>query len=207
MATLNAYATLAELRTYLADSGSALDASMLERALTASSRSIDRYCGRRFWKDAAVAVRTYVVEDCRAVSIDDVALRTGLVVKTSSDGITFGTTLVAGTDFILEPNNADVVGAGDTADPHAFWRLRGVGGYTFPVGGDYPTLQVTARFGWSAVPYEVQQATLIKAASLFKRKDAPFGVASFGDFGAIRIGRNDPDVVDLLAGYTLPGFA
>jgi hypothetical protein len=45
---------------------------------------------------------------------------------------------------------------------------------------------------------------MLKAASLFKRKDAPFAVAGFSEFGAVRIGRNDPDVLELLGGYVNP---
>lgn len=70
-----------------------------------------------------------------------------------------------------------------------------------------PTVQVTARFGWSAVPYQVNEATILKAASLFKRKDAPFGVAGFNEFGAVRITRKDPDVLELLSDFARPMYA
>jgi hypothetical protein len=33
---------------------------------------------------------------------------------------------------------------------------------------------------------------------LFKRYDSPLGVAGFGDIGAIRVGRIDPDVDALI---------
>jgi hypothetical protein len=42
---------------------------------------------------------------------------------------------------------------------------------------------------------------ILKAASLFKRKDAPFGVAGINDFGPVRITRTDPDVIDLLRSF------
>jgi hypothetical protein len=63
------------------------------------------------------------------------------------------------------------------------------------------TLQVTARWGWSSVPIEVYEACLLKAAALYKRRDSVQGVAGFGDFGVVRIGRSDPDVIDLLGPY------
>ena len=43
-------------------------------------------------------------------------------------------------------------------------------------------IQVTGVFGWPAVPLAVKQAALIAAADLFRLKDAPFGVAGFGEF-------------------------
>lgn len=206
MALVNAYATVAELRTHLADGSSALSLDLLERALNASSRAVDRHCGRRFWKDAVATVRTYRIESCEYVFVDDISTRTGLIVKTGSDGVTFGTTLTS-SEYILEPSNADVLASGDTADPHAFWQITSLSS-SFAVERRFPTMQVTAKFGWSAVPYEVNEATILKAASLFKRKDAPFAVAGFGpDMGVVRIGRNDPDVIDLLNPFVQPGFA
>jgi len=58
-------------------------------------------------------------------------------------------------------------------------------------------VRVTARWGWSAVPAQVKQATILRAVALFKRKDAPHGVAGFDGFGVVRL-RQDPDVEALL---------
>jgi hypothetical protein len=205
VALVNAYASVAEVRDQFNDGGSLLNEALLERAINAASRAVDKHCHRRFWRDASVTQRTYLVEDCQSVFVNDISTRTGLVVATGTDGTTFPTTL-ASTDFVLEPRNADVVAGGDTADAHAFWRIVMLNS-TLPVDYVRPTMRVTARFGWSAVPEEVKQATIIKAAALFKRKDAPFGVAGFGEFGTVRITRSDPDVLDLLSAYELPGFA
>ena len=206
MAVVNGYATIAEVRDQLADASAQLDLELLEKAVNASSRAIDRYCGRRFWLDASVTTRTYLVCDPCTVFVDDIGTRTGVIVKTGTDGVTFPTTL-ASTDFILEPRNADVVAGGDTADAFAFWQVSSLVGAPWYVHPHRPTLSVTARFGWSAVPPDVNEACILKATSLFKRKDAPFGVAGFGEFGAVRITRRDPDVVDLLNPFMLPGFA
>jgi len=210
VAVVNGYCTLAELRTHLGDTGTALSTELLERAINATSRAVDDHCGRgidgtpgRFWADAAVAVRTYLPDSTIETYVDDISTRTGLVVETGTDGVAFGTTWTSGTDFILEPRNAGIVGAGSTADAHAWWKIVAIGSKRFLPDCYKPTLRVTARFGWSAVPTAVTEATLIKAASLFKRKDAPFGVAGFGEFGVVRITRADPDVMDLLRGYNL----
>lgn len=207
MAVVNGYCTTAQLRTHLKDDGSNLTTELLERAINASSRAVDRYCGRRFWQDSGTATRTYIITDLQKVFVDDISTRTGLVVAVGTNGVTFPTTLTADTHFILEPRNADKYASTDF-NAYAYWQLRAVNGFFFPLYGFGPTLSVTARHGWSAIPPEVEEATILKAAALFKRKDAPFGVAGFNEFGAVRITRSDPDVVDLLDnGYRLPGFA
>jgi hypothetical protein len=183
-----------------------VNAALLERAINAASRAIDRHCGRRFWRDASVTTRTYVPTHPTLLLVDDISTRTGLVVSVGSDGATFPTALPS-TSFLLEPRNADVVAGADTADAFAFTEIRRLGGM-WAIGRDLPTVQVVARFGWSTVPAEVAEATIIKAAALFKRKDAPFGVAGFGEFGTVRVTRADADVLDLLAPFELaPGFA
>jgi hypothetical protein len=93
-----------------------------------------------------------------------------------------------------------VVAAGSTGDAFSFWSLTAIDDKVFPLSDRRATLQVTAKFGWSAVPVDVEEACLLKAASLFKRKDAPFGVAGFGEFGVVRI-RRDSDVGELLNPY------
>lgn len=207
MSVVNGYCQVSDLRDHLKDDGVKLNNALLERAISAASRAIDTHTGRRFWLDSGVAERTYAVTDRQVAFVDDIGSRTGLIVKTGSDGVVFLTTLTAGTDFILEPRNADKF-AGGTGPAFAFWQIRLVGYRVFlGCGYPWPTLSVTARHGWSAVPDEVNQACILKAAALFKRKDAPFGVAGFGEFGAVRITRADPDVMDLLSTYETPGFA
>lgn len=206
MSVTNGYCDVSQLREHLADTGENLTTALLERAINASSRAVDKYCGRRFWLDTGVSTRTFIVRDQNLAFVDDIGSRTGLIVKIGVDGVNYPTTLTIDSDFILEPRNADKF-ASAAFDAYAFWQIRPTLSRWLYVNPFVPTLQVTARFGWSAVPDEVTAATVLKAASLFKRKDAPFGVAGFGEFGAVRISRLDPDVVDLLSAYALPGFA
>lgn len=206
MAVTNGYCATTDLREQLSDGALQLPTVLLDRAINASSRAIDHYCGRKFWLDAAVATRTYRPDSPLATYVDDIGTATGLIVQTGTDGATFPTTW-ASTDYILEPRNAGIVGSGSTADAHAFWEIVSIAGLSFPMYDYRPTLQVTARFGWSSIPPEVTEACLLKAASLFKRKDTPFGVAGFDTFGAVRIGGDDPGVVDLLRPYRNPVVA
>ena len=202
MAVVNGYCATGDVRSQLSDDAARLDLALLERAVNATSRAIDRYCHRRFWLDAAPTTRTFRADEPDVVWIDDITKSPGLVVKTDDAGDgTFSTTWAIDVDFGLEPADVDVVADGDTVTPYAFWRITAVGARRFPVFDRRRGVQVTDRFGWSSIPDEVPQAAILKATSLFRRKDAPFGVAGFGDMGVVRITRQDVDVVDLLDEY------
>jgi hypothetical protein len=193
------YATVAELRAHLGDSGSTLSTELLERAISAASREIDRHCGRRFWLDSSTSARTYHPTSPYEVWTDDIGTTTGLVIKTGSSG-SYPTTLSSST-YELHPRDAEL----DDTVAYAWWRILLLEG-AFTVGQRYPAVQVTAKFGWSATPDAVAQACIIRAAALFKRSEAVFGVAGFGDLGVVRLGRFDPDVQALLAPYAKTSF-
>ena len=121
--------------------------------------------------------------------------------KTSEDGINYSTVWTT-SDYQLEPLNGV---AGGLTQPYT--RLRAIGDYLFPVwsiGNTYSNIapvQIVGVFGWSAIPTAVRQACILLAMRQFKRYDSPLGVAGFGDLGAIRVGRVDPDVEALLQPY------
>lgn len=204
MTLVNGYVGPDDLRNSLGDDSQKLIAARLEDAINAASRAIDRYCRRKFWLDTAVTTKVFRVGCSDVAWVSDIGSTSGLVIKTDPglDG-SFNTTWTA-SDYQLAPLNSDIVDGSDTITPWAFWEIDAVGSYSFPVDEVRATLQVTARFGWSSIPDDVEQACLIKAAALYKRKDAPFGVANFGDFGPVRIGRQDPEVMELLAPYRRP---
>lgn len=188
------YATLAELKSYLKITDSAEDAE-LDQALSSASRGIDKYCDRSFGKDTSATARVYYSDSAYLVRVDDFHTTAGLVVKTDAgDDGTYETTW-ASTDYQLEPLNGMV--DGETGWP--FSRIRAVVG-NFPPCPRRPAVQVTAQWGWTAVPAPVKQACLIVAAETFKLATAPFGVAGFGDFGAVRV-RDNPMAVRKLDPY------
>lgn len=201
MAITNGYATLAELREHMGDTGTVLTAAVAERAIEAASRAIDRHCGRWFYQEAATSTRVYRPDDPYVAWVHDISTTTGLVIRTDTAGDYTWATSWATTDYDLEPTDADVVGAGTTVQPYCWWRIVAVGTRLFPRHDYRRTLQVTARFGWSAVPDDVQLACLLKAAALYERRNSVQGVAGFADFGVVRIGRTDPDVMALLGPY------
>lgn len=194
MAIVNGYCSVADLREQLDDEYQKIPDSLIERAISAVSRAIDNYCGfprRRFWKDLAPTTRMYLPEFSDTLFVDDIADKSGLVIST--DGSVWSSD-----QFVLYPFDAEL-----RSVAYAYTRIIAVGSRRFPMDGTgRPTVSVTGTHGWSAVPDEVTEACIIRSTSILKRKDAPFGVAGFGEFGtSVRIRAEDPDVADLLSPY------
>jgi hypothetical protein len=57
------------------------------------------------------------------------------------------------------------------------------------------------------VPDDLREAVLLQTARQFRRRLSPEGVAGFGDFGAVRVSRVDPDVEALITPYVSWGIA
>ncbi|WP_405413927.1 phage gp6-like head-tail connector protein [Streptomyces rubiginosohelvolus] len=171
---------------------------LLQRALTSASRSIDKTCGRRFWLDPEPVTRVYRVagrtvpeDDGEVLLVNDIGDASGLVVETGSGAS-------------WSPLSASQV---ETVPENALLDGRPVTGLLL-VGGSWTSrrVQVTARFGWPAIPDDIEQATLIQANRLFKRQDSPEGVTGSAEWGVVRLSRRDPDVWNLIEQYVLPGF-
>jgi len=139
--------------------------------------------------------RTYEAKHPSELPVDSFYDLASLVVATGQVGSPFSP--VNATDFEARPLNALVRGRPYQTLKHHwhFWP-------TWPS----VRVQVTAKWGWPAVPDNVVEACLILAARIFRRKDSPDGTAGAGDFGPIRISRTDPDVADMLSHYVKPGF-
>lgn len=195
MALGDSYATVAELKTRMGITVSTGD-SQLAEALSASSRGVEKCCGRQFNKTTTAAARVYYPDVCGQTVVDDFHTITDLAIKTDQgDDGTFETTWTT-SDYQLEPLNGVV--DGESGWP--FYRITAIGGRLFPSAGKRAPLQVTAQWGWTAVPARVKEATLMGAEELYRLKDAPFGVAGFADFGAIRV-RANPYIIALLSPY------
>lgn len=193
MAIVNGYCTLSDVKAALRITDT-VDDSLIELSIEAASREIDGVCSRVFYSSSAT--RVFNAQDALLCQTDDIVSVTTL--KTSTDGSSY-TQVWATTDYQLEPLNGVTGGIAQPAT-----RIRAVGSQLFPawsVTGTYTnfaSVQVAGVFGWSAVPSAVKQATILLAMRQFKRYDSPLGVAGFGDLGAIRVGRVDPDVEALL---------
>lgn len=196
MALGDPYATVDELKRRVAISDTA-DDQHLENALLAASRSIEGWCQRQFNVASAASARSYNIRDAYFVEVDDISTSAGVVVAAdqNDDGIYEQTWTTS--DYQLEPLNGVV----DGEPGWPAWRIRAVGAsLRFPTIGRRPGVQVTAVWGWASVPAGVRNACLILGEEIFKLKDAPFGVAGFGEYGAVRI-RENPKVQALLMRY------
>lgn len=197
-----AYATLSELKVYVGiPDADTTDDTTLTLAVNSASDQVNRYCDRVFTADATVTTRDYRVDTLGSplyLDVDPISTTTGLIVQTddNNDG-TYETTWTLGTDFRLEPTNAAAAGVPWT-------RIVVLGPRRFPKLAYRPEVRVTAKFGWpgGTVPDAVKQATLILAAKIWKRKDAPFGIAGSPEFGSeLRILAGDWDAERLLRPY------
>ena len=204
MAITNGYTTLNEFKAYLfpsANYGSAEDAQM-EGAIEAASRIIDNFTNRRFFLDASVSARTYYSDTHIRCTVDDFSTTTGLIIQTDTgDNGTFDQTWDS-TEYILEPLNATVGGVTDQPYNTIIATIPKL----FPVTGRRPRIQVTAKWGWAAVPHSIEQACLIQASRLYRRAQTPEGFAAGEGFGAIRVSTLiDPDVKMLISPFRLRG--
>lgn len=197
MAVVNGYITFDEFDSYLAAAnngqtvGTANRRTEMENAINAASRMIDDHCGRVFY-DVGASARVFAAADQHLLELyADAYTITTVKTDTSGDGV-FDTTW-SSTDFQAEPLNGVV--AGTPGWP--FTRLRAVGDYHFPMFTE-ARVEVTASWGWSAVPAPVKQACFIQSHRLFTRAEAPTGVIGVGEFGAIRLTSVDRDVETLL---------
>ena len=168
MTITNGYCDLPDIKQALTitDEG---DNPELELSVEVASRQVDNQCGpgRRFWQDSTVVARTYYPSEARRVFVDDISTTTGLIVKVDQDDDgTFETTLTINTDFIVEPVNA---AAQFPVEPYTSIRLLdGALSSFMALSSGRPHVQVTAKFGWSAVPQAIKRATILQARQVFK---------------------------------------
>lgn len=192
------YASATELAAFVRVPDGA-DESQMELAIAAASRAIDRATGRQFGKVDAPEARAYTARfsfqrNRWMVAVDDVMESSGLTVKFDEDGDeTYAADITA---FGLRPANAH-----RAARP---WEQIVV----HPTSAVLPTdaesaVQVTATWGWTAVPDAVKEACLLQASRLIARRDSPYGVAGSPEMGAeLRLlAKVDPDVDVVLSDY------
>lgn len=167
-------------------------------ACFSASRWVEQYCERAFWRSQSEA-RTFVPDDKYLLDLpefNDVVSVSAVATDASGDG-TFETSWTS-TDWQLLPHNT----SGPEAKPYT--AVKAVGSKTFPIPSvqlaQDNRVQITGIWGWPTVPYAIREATLVLAADHYKLKDAPFGVAGFGEFGSIRV-RANPRVASLLNPY------
>lgn len=190
------YATLDDLRAYLRITEVAdVEADLpLALAINAASRAVDRATDRQFGVLSTAAARYYrpvwsEVHGKWLAHIDDLMSISGISVKAdTNDDAVYETTI---TDYRLWPLNA--------ASDEQPWREI-VFGSGASLGTQEGSIEITALWGWSAVPATVKNATLIQASRFYKRRDSPFGIAGSPELGnELRLlAKVDPDVAVML---------
>lgn len=189
------YAEVNDVLAYLRISDSN-DTALVRTLITQVSRMIDDYCDRQFYQDAAVSARVFSTESWDVCSVDDISTTTGLIIATdqNNDG-TYETTW-SSTDYQLEPLNG-------LARNRAVHTIRATGrNYQFPTWRT-AGVQVTARWGWPAIPAQIGEACILQVARLVMRRQAPGGIISMPDLGVAErlYASMDPDARVLLAPF------
>lgn len=190
------YITLEGLKQRLdIPAGDQLDDTLLSGAIAAATRSINAECGRDFQQAETASPRRYCPAGAELVITHDIATTSGLAVGVDDDGDGVAERTLEAAAYELEPTDGIVGGLSGWP----YWRIRLVDSTSWPAGRRR-TIQVTARWGWPAVPAPIIQAAYVLAEDLAKLKDTPFGVGGFGEFGRIRA-RENPHVAMLIRPY------
>lgn len=199
------YCTLAQLKAYMYSADPqqqavTTDDALLTACISTASRKIEKHCQRQFNLADTESARVFAPsDDPKIVEVDDFVLTSGFALLTDPSGV--GDFVVTWTafDYELHPLNGLVHGI-----YQPYNEIRAVSGSWFwrPILRRAGTVQVTAKWGWAAVPDEVVQATLQIAYQMYKLKDAPMGVAGSNTFGDVRVKEN-PMACLLLAPFVI----
>lgn len=193
------YATLASLKTRMniPDSNTSRDEDLLQRLRSASS-DINSWTHRQFGRVEVATTRTFQVGQC-GVDTHDFWTLTDLAIVPYL-GTVAGTAWDVAT-LAFEPTDGIVNQV--PGWPYRRIAMGGLGSHPLWMASNWRgyTVRVTAKWGWETVPEPVITSCLMLAVADDKAKDAPFGVAGFGDF-AIRI-RANPMVEQKLKDYVL----
>lgn len=185
------YCTVAELKRYARiPSDNTDDDVEIALDVTAASRAVDEFCGpMRQFGTVAAQLRTYEARPVRRsgrgyvwrADIDDLTTVSGLVVEVDGEAVTSD-------DYTLYPLNA-------LAEGRAYEWVD-LAGYATEV-------EITAAWGWSAVPTPVKRATMMQGNRFRIRRGSPFGIAGSPEQGSeLRLlAKIDPDVSVILRKY------
>lgn len=185
------YTTVADVKARLGTETVVKSDDVLGSVISAASRLVEHLCGdRRFYQEEHVAkVLTAdggILDVPDLVSVDEIAV--------DISGVRVYDTIWGTDDFDLNPADAAEYGF-----PYTSIQARPFTSRWFPTVRR--GVRVTGTWGWPTVPDDIVEATILQAIRLFKRRDAPYGVAGMADFGPIAMPRIDPDVRMLCAPY------
>jgi hypothetical protein len=163
MALTDPYAALSEYKKAVGKTGVDEDVS-ITAVLNAVFRLLDKECERFFGQDAAAVTRTYDAYGDARLYVDDIATAAGLVVKVDLnadfDVTDADETLTVDTHFWLGPANALL---SPEPQPYRYLQVRPDNGVLSVWPEQAHAVQVTAKFGWPAVPGAIREATILIA--------------------------------------------
>lgn len=176
MALVHGYVTTAKLAAAVGDQEE-LDSPLYEMAIDAASRQIDSWCdarGRRhFWSTDAPVARQFHPYSAFKIDPGFISTTDGLVIKTDATGDGVFESTWSATDYKMQPN------VRPNGEPYT--RIVATGTRRFPVNGRAECVEITAKWGWTAIPQPVVQATQILAIAYYKSKDFTGGDMGFGE--------------------------
>ena len=191
----NGYITLAEFKATdeLGITDTTSDTA-LESVINSVSRAIDDYCNRYFYKNTADETRYFTPTQYDQIWVGDLISITTMTGDTAH-ARTY-TESWETTDYDLYPYNASIQGV-----PYSRIDRAPEGDWSFEKYPKY--VKIVGVWGWSAVPYPVQQACLIWALRTWKRHATPLGVTAMSALGtqSVKVPPPDPDVMFLLDPY------
>lgn len=169
MALGDPYILITEVKARLGDTQTTNNADWT-RAADASSRSAEKYCNRQFNKATSATARQFYPTTRTLAFVDDFWTTSGLVIKLDQDGDGVFETTLTTSNYQLEPLNGVV--DGESGWP--YYCIRLIDGTWFPCYTRRPSIEVTAQWGWSAVPTPIAQAVLDATVEAFKANDGFF---------------------------------
>ncbi|NNF68437.1 MAG: hypothetical protein HKN01_01585 [Acidimicrobiia bacterium] len=176
------YASIADLKARLGATKSTND-DALARALEAATAQIAEHTGRDFAVAPAAHggnSRVFRPEQAHRLDIDDCVADVNTVVEYKTARTGSWTALTVDTDFIFEPLNGRF--------NSRTWSTESVvmiNPGKFLSCAAWPSVRVTARWGWPEIPDDIAEATLLQASKLVDRGDAPSGTLGVDGFGSV----------------------
>lgn len=191
------YTDLLVLKATIGATNDADDAA-LQLAIDAASRMIDQYTGRTFTAETAATKYFFPTSYTFLDLTPDIRTVTSVAVDNVGD-LTFATSL-ASTDYLKLPLNP----LPDSGIYNAL-QISAISSKVFYVGQQ---VKVIGDWGYTVngyAPSVIEQACLLQASRLFKRRESPFGILQSVDLGTYtRISNVDPDVKALVMQYRHP---
>jgi hypothetical protein len=164
------YITLAQFKARFGAPDSAEDSQIAEH-IAAASRRVDALCHRTFAPHVGAATVRYFRPTSWATCLIDDATEITAVATDDGDTGTFGQTW---TTVSYETDPANGIGP----DAQSGWpatALRAIGSLSFPTCAQRRAVKVTGKWGWTAVPDAVVEATYLLANRYLYEVSVPGG--------------------------------